>query len=299
MLPHESSGSSNVAASTVSRLPGASRPGRVRLQVADLGRSVSYYEGLLGLRVLDRDGNTASLGAADSVDALVELVELPGAKPSPLRRRTGLFHFAILLPDRAALGRFVTHLAGRGIRVGSSDHLVSEALYLQDPDNLGIEVYADRPRSTWRRIGSDLAMESLPLDLADVARAGAGVPWTGMPPGTVIGHVHLHVRDIPESESFYDAVGMDVMVRGYPGALFMSAGGYHHHLGLNVWAGSGATRPPADEAQLLDWELLVPSRDEAEAAAGRLERAGHAVTPSGRGWSVRDPSGTPMTIVAA
>jgi len=301
MTPEESFDSTSAAtASTSSRLPDASRPGRVRLQVGDLRRSLSYYESVLGLRVLRREGSTASLGAAESSDTLVELVERAGARPSPVRRRTGLFHFAILLPDRAALGRFVTHLAAQGVHAGSSDHLVSEALYLQDPDGLGIEVYADRPRSTWRRRGSELAMESLPLDLADVARAGGGVPWSGMPAGTVMGHVHLHVRGIPEAESFYGmALGLDVMVRGYPGALFLSAGGYHHHLGLNIWAGSGATPPAEDESQLLDWELLVPGREQAQAAAARLTSAGHAVVESARGWRMRDPSGTPMTIVAA
>ena len=157
----------------------------------------------------------------------------------------GLYHFAILLPDRAALGRFVAHLARIGERAGASDHLVSEALYLSDPDGLGIEVYADRPRATWRYDGQrQLAMDTRPLDLNSLVQAAGGEPWTGMPAGTVMGHVHLHVGDIERAAAFYHAaLGLDKVVWSYPGALFLSAGGYHHHVGLNTWAGPGATRP--------------------------------------------------------
>ena len=155
----------------------------------------------------------------------------------------GLYHFALLLPDRASLGRFVTHLAALGVGAGAADHLVSEALYLTDPDGLGIEVYADRPETTWRHAQRELAMASDSLDFAAVAAAGGGVPWTGAPAGTTMGHIHLHVGDLDKARCFYhDALGFDVTVWSYPGALFFSAGSY-----TIIWAripGARGRRPP-------------------------------------------------------
>ena len=154
----------------------------------------------------------------------------------------GLYHFAILLPDRQALGRFVTHLAEVGAHAGSADHLVSEALYLSDPDGLGIEVYADRPRASWTTSGdgderAEIVMATEPLDLRSLVGEAGGERWTGMPAGTVIGHVHFHVGAIREAEAFYHAaLGFDKTAWTYPGALFLSAGGYHHHVGTNIWA---------------------------------------------------------------
>lgn len=281
------------------RLPAATRLGRVRLQVADLQRSLAYYERVLGLRVIDRDAGRAVLGAAaDDGVPLVELHERPGAAPVPAGGRLGLYHFAILLPDRAALGRFVAHLADLGERAGASDHRVSEALYLQDPDGLGIEVYADRPRTAWRHEGRQLVMATEPLDLASLVRAAGGEPWTGMPAGTTIGHIHLHVGDLARAESFYhQALGFDKVVWSYPGALFLSAGGYHHHLGLNTWA-RGAATPGEDDARLLEWEVVVPSALDAEGALASLAAAGHAVGRTVDGGTVRDPWGTPLRIRA-
>lgn len=248
------------------RLPAATRLGRVSLQVADLERSVTYYRRVLGLRVLDRATSHATLAAEGDDRPLVELHERPGAAPVPRRGRLGLFHFAILLPDRAALGRFVAHLAKLGEPAGASDHRVSEAIYLHDPDGLGVEVYADRPRSTWRHVGRQLVMTTEPLDIEDLLLAGRGEPWTGMPAGTVIGHVHLRVGDLAAAEAFYhEALGFDKVVWTYPGALFLSAGGYHHHLGLNVWASSPEPQGP-DDARLLEWEVLVPTVEDARAA---------------------------------
>src|SRR4029077_13666240 len=170
------------------RLPAATRVGTVRLQVADLARFVAYYERVIGLRVLQRDEGSAKLGAHDSQSqAFVELRERRGAVPVPRRGRLGLYHFAVLLPDRAALGRFVRHLAKSGEYAGMSDHLVSEAVYLTDPDGLGIEVYAARPRSTWRHEGRQLAMATEPLDVDDLVRAAGAERWSGMPAGTVVG----------------------------------------------------------------------------------------------------------------
>lgn len=281
------------------RLPDASRVASVRLQVSDLARSLAYYEGVLGFRVLGRSGAEAALGAAEGGEALVELVERADARPAPAAR-LGLFHFAILLPDRAALGRFAAQLAAQGVRPGASDHLVSEALYLADPDGLGIEVYADRPRAEWRYRGPELRMTTLPLDLGALAREGGGEPWSGMPAGTRIGHVHLHVGGLAEAAAFYHAaLGMDRVVWSYPGALFLSAGGYHHHLGLNTWAGPRA-RPAADvEPRLLEWRLALPSAADAAEAAASLDAAGYGVARDGGGWTAADPWGTAVRVEGA
>lgn len=282
------------------RLPAATRIGAVRLQVSDLARSLAYYQDVLGLRVLRRAEGAATLGAHGDDAPLVELRERPGARPAPMRGRLGLYHFAILLPDRRALGRFVAHLAETGERAGASDHLVSEALYLHDPDGLGIEVYADRPRSTWRHAGRQLAMDTAPLDLAGLVRAAGGERWTGAPAGTTVGHVHLHVGGLEAASAFYHAaLGLDAVVWSYPGALFLSAGGYHHHLGLNTWASPDAHPAGEGDAKLLEWELVVPRAADAEAAARSLEAAGHAVRRDGAGWLAADPWGTVLRLRGA
>lgn len=285
-------------------LPAALRLGAVRLQVADLERSAAFYRDVLGMRLLDRAPGAASLGAHDDDRPLVELRERPGARPARPRGRLGLFHVAYLLPDRPALGRFVRHLGELGVPVGAGDHLVSEALYLADPDGLGIEVYADRPRSAWRRVGDELAMTTDPLDLADLAAAGGDARWTGMPAGTRVGHVHLHVGDLAAAGAFYgDALGLDRTVWSYPGALFLAAGGYHHHLGTNIWAGPRAASPADDDARLLWWTIELPDDASVEAAVARLAAAGHAGRTEehedGRALVVRDPWGTALRLRVA
>jgi catechol 2,3-dioxygenase len=282
---------------SLDHLPDTTILGPVRLQVADLERSLAYYGEVLGFRVVDR-GRGAAVLAAEADDApLVRLEELAGASPAPRRGRLGLYHFAILLPDRTALGRFVAHLARAGVRAGASDHLVSEALYLTDPDGLGIEVYADRPRSAWEWRDGELVMSTLPLDLDDLIAAAGGRPWTGMPAGTRIGHLHLHVGAIPEAAAFYqEALGLAPTVRSYPGALFLSAGGYHHHLGLNTWAGPDAEPAAPGDARLLEWTIILPGREHAEAVARRVAAAGYPSVPTEDGWALTDPWGTALRI---
>lgn len=280
------------------RLPASTRLGRVRLQVADLARSLSYYEQVLGLRVLERSEGVATMAPHHDPTPLVELHERAGARPVPRQGRLGLYHFAILLPDRPALGRFLGHLASLGVHAGMSDHLVSEAIYLTDPDGLGIEVYADRPRAMWTREHGQLVMATEPLDVRSVLAAGGSEPWTGAPPGTVLGHVHLHVADIELGAAFYHAgLGFDKTVWNYPGALFLSAGGYHHHLGTNTWA-ARAPRPEEGDARLLDWEIILPAA-ELERAADSIGKTGASVARIGNDVLARDPWGTAVRLVPA
>lgn len=298
------------------RLPGSTRLGTVSLQVADLGRSVDWYARVTGLRAVDRTSDTATLVTADDTP-LVRLRERQGVTPAPRHGRLGLFHYAILLPDRSSLGRFARHLAGTGVRAGAADHHVSEALYLDDPDGLGIEVYADRPRTQWRHTDRQLVMATDPLDIPSLVAEAGAEPWESMPAGTVMGHVHLHVGDLELADGFYHAgLGLDRMVWNYPGALFLAAGGYHHHLGLNTWA-AGADPAGEQDARLLEWELIVPgSRDidaarESLAALGHGTEAGLSGDTNGPGDSaepphdpdaglvVRDPWGTALRIRTA
>jgi len=281
------------------RLHGEASLGRVRLQVADLARSVTYYESVVGLRIIERDVTRAVLGAHDDPTPLVELQHRDGATPVPQRGRLGLYHFAILLPDRAALGRFITHLAEIGVYAGMADHLVSEAVYLTDPDGLGIEVYADRPREEWRIANRALEMATNTLDAADLVRASQGVAWNGMPAGTRIGHVHLFVSDLDAAARFYhDGLGLDKVVLDFPGALFMSAGGYHHHLGTNTWAAS-APRTKPEDARLLEWSVVLPRQTDVDATARALEDVGATVTRTDGDVLAADPWGTTVRVTAA
>lgn len=276
------------------RLPASAHIGRVRLQVSDLDRSIQYYQRVTGLKVVEQGPGSATLGPADN-EVIIELLELPGAKPVLRRGLLGLYHFAILLPDRPALGRFVAHLSETGAYAGMSDHLVSEAVYLTDPDGLGIEVYADRPRSTWVAVGRQIEMASNPLDVNSVIASAEGQVWTGAPAGTRIGHVHFHVGDIDAAEAFYhQGLGFDKIVWSYPGALFMAAGGYHHHVGVNTWA-AGAPLSSQDDAKLIDWELKLPTED-ADAAARSLELAGFSTVRSESAIAVTDPWGIKVRL---
>jgi len=232
-------------------LPPDARIGEVSLAVASLDRSLAFYSEVLGFHVNSQSSTTAALGAGPS-RVVLRLAQLAGAMARP-RRASGLYHFAILVPDRAALGRSLRRLAAAEWPLtGASDHLVSEALYLDDPDGLGIEIYRDRPRESWRIEAGEVAMATEPLDLNAVAgEPGAERPWSALEPDTRIGHVHLHVPDLQRAEALYcDEIGFTPTLRRYPGALFVAAGGYHHHVGLNVWAGAGAPPPPENAVGL-------------------------------------------------
>jgi catechol 2,3-dioxygenase len=279
------------------RLPDAAHVGAVHLQVSDLQRSLSYYQRVLGLRPHDVTATSARLGPHEDDRTLVTLHARPGVAPAR-RGAFGLFHFAILLPERAALGRFAAHLGSLGVRVGMADHLVSESLYLSDPDGLGIEVYADRSRESWQHRGRELAMTTDPLDIRSVMASGRGEPWTGAPAGATVGHVHLNVGDLDQAEAFYHRVlGLDKTVWSYPGALFMSAGGYHHHLATNVW--SPGPSPSAHEARLLEWDLMVPSGADVAAVARSLREAAHSTEETAHDVTTADPWGARVRVQGA
>ena len=280
------------------QLPAALELGPVKLQVADLARSVAYYERVLGLRVIERSSDRAALAATGTNTPLVQLVEKAGVHAVTPRGRLGLYHFALLLPARVALGQFLRHLQELGEYAGMSDHLVSEAVYLTDPDGLGIEVYADRARNTWRMDGSALAMATDPLNVLELLNLASNTAWVGMPADTRIGHVHLYVGDLLESERFYHhGLGLDKIVLKFPGALFMSAGGYHHHLGTNTWA---AGSPPATEndARLLEWTIRLPTQTDVNNAAESITTAGYSVATVAGDAVATDQWGTRVRVTA-
>lgn len=292
---------------TATRLPASAHIGRVRFRVGDLGRSLRLYRDLLGLRIVQDQGQQITLAApadnkqygGEEPEELIVLEERPGIRRRPPRpRTTGLYHVALLLPSRGDLGRTILGLekAGYPLR-GMSDHAVSESLYLDDPDGNGLEIYADRPRDQWPIQDGVVQMTVEPMDIEGVigtARETPG-PWTGLSPQTVVGHVHFTVSLMDRAVAYYrDVVGFDVMMR-IPSLTAVSAGGYHHHLNLNTWAGEGAPQDSEDVAGLIAWELRVPRESDRIALLQRLG-AEKALTDSSTTAIVPDPDLIPMEI---
>jgi catechol 2,3-dioxygenase len=259
--------------------------GLVELSVSDLDRSLAYWQDAIGLRVLSRENGTAELGTDTP---LVRFVEEPGAQPA--RGYTGLFHVALLVPDRASLGRFLAHAVRDRIELtGLSDHVVSEAIYLRDPDYHGIEIYADRPRETYEgRVAQ--TMTTIPLDTDSLLAEAGDADFDGLPEGTVVGHVHLCVDDVDKMVGFYhDKLGMGITAHRPGGmAAFLSAGGYHHHVGGNTWETAGAEHAPEGTARLLRFTIILPDDEEVQRMAERIG-----------GTEVSDPAGNPLVLVAA
>jgi catechol 2,3-dioxygenase len=274
-------------------LPAETRMGPVELTVANLDRSLDYYGGQIGLQVLGQDDGRASLGGHGGAE-LLTLVEEPGARPAD--GYAGLFHFALLLPERRDLARWLAHAARDRVQLtGLSDHYVSEAIYLRDPDHHGIEIYADRPREAWegevmqRMTTMPLNVENLLGELEDPSSE----PFEGLPAGTTMGHVHLRVTEIPETIRFYrDVLGFDLMAALGPQAAFLSAGGYHHHIGANTWESAGAPPAPDGTATLRRATILIPDDAAREQV---LERVGD-LEDSPEGPVVRDPSGNRLLL---
>jgi len=270
-------------------LPPGLRLGAVHLTVADLDRSLGYYRDRLGLRVHRREDAVAALGTGEH--AVVLLHEEPGARPAG--RHAGLFHYALLFPSREELARALGRLAAsRTPLTGASDHGVSEALYLRDPDGHGIELYADRPPQAWpppQQRGDRVGMFTRALDLDDLIATIAGEEPAAHPqPGLRMGHVHLQVGDLGAARGFYvDVLGLEPTVASYPGAMFLAAGGYHHHVGINTWAGEGIGPAPPGTARLREWTLVL----EADAIAALRRRIAAAGIRGEDGDVVADPWG--------
>ena len=268
-------------------LPPDTRMGAVHLTVADLDRSLAYYESQIGLRVHAREDGHARLGTGG--EDLLVLTEEPGAKPAD--GYSGLFHFALLVPERIDLARWLAHAARDRVALsGLSDHYVSEAIYLRDPDHHGIEIYADRSRELWEgQVG--LRLTTLPLDTNDLLSTledPLSEPFDGLAGGTVMGHVHLCVADLEQAVDYYrDRVGFGLMAQLGDQAAFLSAGGYHHHLGANTWQSAGRPYAPEGYARLTQMTIVLPDEAARDALAERLG-----------GSEVLDPSGIPIALTS-
>jgi len=278
---------------TANTIDPATALGIVSLTVSNLARSVAFYTDAIGFALLQKDNTTATLGVAGH--PLLLLTEHAGAQPWPREQRsyTGLYHFAILLPTRADLGRWVRHWLTLGLPLGQGDHLVSEALYLSDPDENGIEVYWDRPRNQWRWEDGHVRMGTGPVDidglLTEAERDGAS--WHGLPGNTRIGHIHLQIGDIAQGAAFYHDVLGFTIVAGMQTALFVSAGGYHHHIGMNTWHSLGATPAPGSMVGLRFFSVMLPTGDAQRAVVARIVDAGIAYTQTDDTIGVQDPWG--------
>ncbi len=282
-------GQTTTGAAAHAALDPATHMGPVTLAVADLARSLDFYTRVLGMAVLEQSADRATAGAGRL--PLLRLVEQRGAQRQPARS-TGLYHVAILLPSRADLGRVLLSLARNRYPVGGfGDHGVSEAAYLDDPDGNGLELYRDRPRSEWPYQDGQVIMGTDPVDVDGVIGSvpDPAAPYAGMPAGTTVGHIHLRVGDILQARAFYHGVlGFDVMF-DVGSALFVSAGGYHHHLGMNVWQSRGAAPPPPESAGLREFVVALPREAERERLAARLDAAGVAHSREGGDLLLADP----------
>lgn len=270
-------------------LPAETRIGSLRLSVSSLDRSLDFYQNVIGFQRHGREKDTARLGAGG--EDLLALTEKPGGRVAP--HTTGLYHFAILLPSRLDLAVSLRHLAETQTPMqGFADHHFSEALYLPDPDGYGIEIYRDRPREDWPSKEIIEQNPNLPLDIDGLVQELEATPkeWERLPTGTTIGHMHLHVRDIDEADDFYqNALGFDPIFR-MASASFVSAGGYHHHIGYNIWGTAGASPAPPEALSLEEYSIVLPGQSDLEGLAARLEGEGQAVSEVENGYLVKDPS---------
>ncbi|MEK4484828.1 VOC family protein [Psychrobacillus sp. FSL H8-0484] len=266
----------------------------VELKVSDLERSLSYYQEIIGFKVLEKKDNKVFL-TADGKTALLSLEQPANGKTKP-QNTTGLYHFALLLPSRADLGAVLKHFIEINARVGAGDHLVSEALYLNDPDGNGIEIYSDRPDTEWKWNGEFVAMDTLQIDAQSILAEGASTKWVGLPEGTVMGHIHLQVADLAATEKFYNLLGFEV-VTPYPGALFMATGKYHHHIGLNTWAGVGAKPAGENSLGLEAFNLVYPNNEVLNTALENLKTNNASVVEENGIYITKDPSQNKIKLI--
>lgn len=267
--------------------------GEVFLRVTDLDKLTNFYTDIIGFRILEKAENRVVLTADGKKPLLV--LEQPAHILPKEPRRTGLYHFALLLPTRADLGKAIKHFSKNEVRLGASDHLVSEALYLSDPDGNGIEIYRDRKPEEWTWQDGFVGMSTDPIDAQGVVMASGNEEWDGLPAGTVMGHVHLHVANLAETQSFYEALGFE-LVTPYPQALFMSTGKYHHHIGMNTWNGVGAPRPSKESAGLEAYTLVYPDQATLDAAIEKIEGRGATVESKAGYFVTEDPSGNGIVL---
>ncbi len=277
-------------------------PGEVALTVPDLGRSLNFYRQALGLHIIEQSEETAGLGAGSRV--FIRLFADPAAPPPPVRS-TGLYHMAVLFPSRQALAQALQRLALTDWPIqGASDHGVSEAIYLADPDGNGIELYRDRPRDEWPVVQGQLQMITEPLDFDGLIAEVNGQEnlrdpqrLSPAPEGTRMGHVHLRVSNLPEAEDFYtNTLGFDLMQRYGWQAGFVSAGGYHHHIGFNTWSSAGAPPPPPSSTGLRYYSLVLPNREALEALKAHLQGQKFHLDESNEGFYLADPAGNRILI---
>ncbi|ASY68095.1 VOC family protein [Sinorhizobium fredii] len=271
---------------------------RAHLVVQDLPMVSAWYQKMLGLTPLETSASGETLGVAGR--PLLTLTADTNAARAP-RNAPGLFHTAFLVPDRRELGRWLAHAANNGIRLqGASDHLVSEAIYLADPEGNGIEVYRDRPRSEWRyESDGAVAMNTLPLDLQSLYDEAPEEGWRGLADGTVIGHIHLQVSDIPQADAFFrDVLGLDLMAR-YPGASFFASGKYHHHVAANIWNSRGAAKRQATMTGLSDYTIRFREADRFATVIGKLDALQIPVREEGGVHRLTDPWGIGLNLAAS
>jgi catechol 2,3-dioxygenase len=272
--------------------------GYVHLNISDLTKSLPFYQDVLGFQVHRREGDTAYLGAGKT--DILALTEQPGA-PHP-RFAIGLYHFAVLVPSRVALARSLRRLVETEYPLqGFADHLVSEAIYLADPDGNGIEIYRDRPRSEWYDVRGNIKMATDPLDvhgvLAELDRQDT--TWGRLDAATKLGHMHLKVANARQAQAFYSNVlGFDLMMMYGPSAAFVSAGGYHHHIGMNAWNSAGAPPPPPESIGLRYFVTRLPNLKALGRVVDRVRAAGVETEETDQGFLLRDPSQNALVLSA-
>lgn len=270
--------------------------GQVNLKVQNLERSLSFYQEVIGIKVLERTERSANL-TADGKTVLLSIQQPNDVIPKQ-GRTTGLYHFALLLPKRSDLAKIVHHFMEKSVQFGSSDHLVSEALYLSDPDGNGIEIYTDRDPSEWNWANSEVAMAVDPLDFADLLAGGKQQSWEGLPAGTVMGHIHLHVSELKKTEEFYiKGLGFEVVNRYGAQALFIADGKYHHHIGLNTWNGVGAPAQSPNSVGLESFTLILSNEEKRNNIIEQLRKIGASVTEDNGCYITSDPSGNRICLL--